>query len=234
MSVVSLTDFTPNPRYDDQAWLAARIEGQLPDGTWETLESFNLDPDTNPAEPVSRNFTTTNGDPSYIYLRVVWIDNEGNQDYTDPVATGESSLATVGDVENRLGRDLTERESTQFAFLLRAASSSIYTSLDQDETWTVPTNVRQLLRELCIEVAIRAQSNPAALGQESETLGAYSHTHTFAREIPGSGLLLTNIEEQLIRRAVYGQNAGTARVWQRDLYQYGQEAALLEPVRIIE
>lgn len=234
--VVSLDDYQPRERFDGNAWTTANLEISADLETWTINESVTFDdPDEDPAVPKDRRFTTVITDSEARYIRVVFVDDYDNEDITEPVALAPTpQLATVTDVRNRLARPLTEPEETQVGSLITAATVNILNAVDKDADWTIPPEIKPLLAMLCVEVVSRAMSNPQAIGQESETLGAYSHTTTYAREIPGSGLLLTNVEELLIRRAVWGTNAGTARGYQRDLYLYGQESAVLEPVRIIE
>jgi len=216
MSVISLTDYKPMPRYDGQAWAVARIEGAPEQsGPWAQVEAFPLDPiDDDPSQPQTRNFTVAYDDATVEWLRLVWVDQSGNQDATLPIDTeccATGALAEVSDVEIRLGRDLTERQTAQADALLRQATTNIYNAADKDASWQPPAEIEPLLSMLAVELACRAMANPQALGQISESLGAYSSTTTYPRELPGSGIMLTEVEELMIRRAVWGQNAGTYR-----------------------
>lgn len=210
MAVISLTGYEPRPRYDDAAWTSARIESTVDLENWVSVETFVFeDPDDDPSEPKTRNFTTVITDPEIIYLRVVFIDDDENSDLTNPVPTERpATLAAITDVQYRLGRELNDTEETQVVALLGMATVNIYNAVDKAVGWEPPLDVRRLFTVMCVELATRAMSNPQALGQLSESLGAYSKTVTFPREIPGSGIMLTNAEELMLRRAVYGSNAG--------------------------
>lgn len=78
MAVHSFT-FTPPVRFDDVPWAQVRIEDSLGmGGTFSTVEVQDLpDPDADPAEPRSRNITTSASDLEAGYFRLVWIDGEG-------------------------------------------------------------------------------------------------------------------------------------------------------------
>lgn len=213
MSVISLTDYQPSPRFDEKAWIGARIEGTSDLIVWHEVETFTFDdPDVDPTEPVVRNFTTELVDPTYTYVRVVFIDDDGDQDATDPVALVDTPvLATVRDIRESLGSPFSDRQETQAEILIRLATINLYVAVDKGPDY-VPTGMaRQFLSGLCISVVMRAMSNPQALGQLSETIGSYSYTQTFAREVPGAGLMLMPAEELAARRLVWGSNTGSSR-----------------------
>ena len=214
MSVISVTDYRPAPRFDDQPWISARLDGSdSPTGEWEVIETFSFEPDEDPAEPATRSFTTEQGDPRFTWLRLVWIDDDGNQDATDPVPAIPSTavFANVHDVEIRLGRDLNERESEQAEMCLALATVNMLNAVDKDVLWNVPVEIKPTLSMLCVEIAIRGMTNPQALASQSESLGQHSVTQQYSRDIPGSGLMLTSAEELMLRRVVYGTTSGSVR-----------------------
>jgi hypothetical protein len=215
MSLISLTDYRPMPRYDGVSWEAARIEGtDDPEGTWATITTVTFDePDADPTKPVERNFTIALEDPTIAWLRVVFIDGDGEQDLTNPVATTgvTSELATIRDIALRLGRYLTESEEVQAASLITSATSNIYSAVDKPPTWVPPADVVGFLNGLCTELVARGMPNPHALASESETLGAHSVTQQYSRDLPGSGIMLTAAEELAARRIVYGTNSGSSK-----------------------
>lgn len=214
MSVISITDYRPAPRFDGQPWTSARLDGSVSStGDWETIDTFSFEPDADPAEPAIRSFTTEQGDPAFTWLRLVWIDEDGNQDVTDPVpaVSPAPAFATVRDVEIRLGHDLDERQSEQADMCLALASINILNAVDKNASWVVPVEVKPTFSMLCVEVACRGMSNPQALASQSENLGAYSVTQAFSRDIPGSGVALTDAEELMLRRLVYGTNSASPR-----------------------
>jgi hypothetical protein len=232
MSVISLTGYEPSARYDGNPWTAARIEGTSDLATWAAVELFTFDdPDEDPSVPAERNFTTALVDPSQTYVRVVFLDDDGNQEITGPVLTSPAvPLASVGDVQVRLGRNLSDAEEAQVNLLLTVATTNIINAVDKDEAWEIPPTVKPLLSMMCVELVTRAMANPQALGQISETIGARSYTTTFPREIPGSGIMLTELEELMLRRAVWGQNAGTERGYNDVLVDGLVDQQLREPM----
>ncbi len=125
------------------------------------------------------------------------------------LVTDQATFATRGDVETRLGKSLTTAEADQVDLLLVLATGAIAEACDKDLEWAntldpVPT----MLRILCIEVTARVVLNPGALKSGSESLGAYSRSGTYAT----SGQIeLTDHEERLARRAVFGSNSASSR-----------------------
>jgi hypothetical protein len=216
MSLISLTDYRPMPRYDEVAWASARIEGAPdPEGPWAAVTTVAFETlDLDPAKPSERNFTVSVTDEAIAWLRVVFLDVAGEQDLTNPVpTTGETTdLATIRDIALRLGRYLTEAEEVQAASLITTATNNILAAVDKDSTWVIPTpDIRDFLNGLCIELVTRGMPNPHALASQSETLGAHSVTQAFSRDIPGSGLFLTTAEELAARRIVYKTTNGSSK-----------------------
>jgi hypothetical protein len=218
MSLISLTDYRPMPRYDDKSWSGAKIEGSaVADGPWSTIATVPFDePDPNPAEPIERNFTISVEDPSVAWLRVVFIDEQGEQDVANPVSlvAVTTELATIRDIGMRLGRFLSDSEEVQVNSLIVTATNTIYAAVDKSSTWEMPNDppdVRDFLSGLCVELVVRAMVNPHALASVSESLGEHSVTQAFSRDIPGSGMMLTQAEELAARRVVYGNNSGSAK-----------------------
>jgi hypothetical protein len=215
MSLISLTDYRPMPRYDDKSWIGARIEGSVAsDGPWSTIDTVSFkEQDANPAEPIERNFTVNVEDPTVAWLRVVFLDDDGQQDVANPVSTSPTTkeLATIRDVALRLGRFLTDSEEVQVNSLIITATNNIYAAVDKPSTWEMTADIHDFLSGLCVELVVRAMVNPHALASVSESLGEHSVTQAFSRDVPGSGLMLTSAEELAARRVVYGNNSGSAR-----------------------
>jgi hypothetical protein len=204
------------PRYDGNAWTVARIEGSDAEDSaaWTTLATLPLEePDTDPAAPAVRNFTIDFEDQSVAWLRVVWVDDNGGQDATSPVYAKPLStvFATVDDVENRLGVDLNDRQTAQANICIAGATVSILNAVDKDASWDVPAEIKPTLSMLCVEIACRAMSNPQGLAAFSENLGQHSVTQTFSRDIPGTGMALTDAEELMVRRVVYGSTTSSSK-----------------------
>jgi len=89
MTVVTLTDFTPIPRYDDKPWWWARVEeAPTAEGPWTQIEQFVLDPtDTDPTQPMTRSFTTelaTLGEGGWY--RIIFADQTDDLSFpTEPI-----------------------------------------------------------------------------------------------------------------------------------------------------
>ena len=94
--VVSLEDYRPAPRYDGTAWTDVWIqEGTAFDDTaWVTLETQALSPvDSDPENPMYRNFTTALGTAEDLWYRVVFIDST--------LATGQPTVAVQNSPDDR-------------------------------------------------------------------------------------------------------------------------------------
>lgn len=119
------------------------------------------------------------------------------------------AFASDTDVEARLGRALSESETGTAGFLLEGAQAIIEAAADKAEADIDP--IPPVLRFVAVELVVRAMANPESLASQSEALGAYSHTERFRSEA-NSDLLLTKLEEQMVRRAVHGQLSGTGQM----------------------
>lgn len=214
MSLISLTDYRPMPRYDNRSWTGARIEGSTAaEGPWSTIDTVPfVEPEPDPAKPIERSFTINVEDPDTTWLRVVFVDEYGEQDAANPVSTTAETieLAAIRDVAKRLGRFLTDSEEVQVNTLIITATNNIYAAVDKPSTWVPAADVRDFLSGLCVELVVRGMPNPHGLASQSESLGAHSVTQAYSRDIPGSGITLTAAEELAARRIVYGSNSGSA------------------------
>jgi hypothetical protein len=218
MSLISLTDYRPMPRYDGNSWTGARIEGATDDvGPWSTIATVAFEePEPDPTKPIERSFTVSVEDSDTAWLRVVFIDDQGEQDVANPVSTTAETveLAVVGDVGKRLGRYLTDNEEVQVYALIATATNNIYAAVDKPSTWVPPADVRDFLSGLCVELVVRSMMNPHGLASESETLGQHSVTQQYSRDsrdnTAGSRIVLNAVEELAARRIVYGTTSGSA------------------------
>lgn len=78
--VVTLTGYTPTPRFDSVPWTEARIEeGTTSDGPWTQIDVITLDPvDPDPSDPLERNFTTDEAsDTIGLFYRIIFADAGG-------------------------------------------------------------------------------------------------------------------------------------------------------------
>ena len=76
MNVVTLTDFSPIPRYDGDPWTKALIEeGPSETGPWTSLGEQVLSPvDTDPTNPAARSFTLDNATLNEGWYKVTFKD----------------------------------------------------------------------------------------------------------------------------------------------------------------
>ena len=210
----SFENFKPPRRFDSVPFETVEVrESATENGTYATIETIALSPvDTDPATPASRNFTTDEAVEAVGWYVIRWVDGGGAFSDSVPVrfgATGANDFASVEDVATRLGRVLTGTEEDTVGLLLGLASAAIRAAIDKPESW-MPDPVPQLLRGFCVEVTCRGFLNTGGLFSKSETIGSYSYTNSFNRELP-SGIALTDAETLVLRRSVWGTNAGSAR-----------------------
>lgn len=123
------------------------------------------------------------------------------------------AFATPEDIATRFGRELSAIEAATAEWLLDGATAAIAQAADKDDAWAENLSpVPKILRSLCVELARRAMSNPEGLRSMSEQLGAYQHSRSFRDAAAGGDITLTDIEERLVRRTVYGRTSGSAKV----------------------
>lgn len=122
------------------------------------------------------------------------------------------SFATTEELAARAGRTFTDAEVLQAEGLLAAATAVISDAAGKTEAWAATLSpVPNMLRFLCIELANRVLANPDGLRSSSEQLGAYQNSRSFRDAAAGAGLLLSTVEELLVRRTVYGRTTGSAK-----------------------
>lgn len=102
MTVFTLSGITPPERFDDVAWVSARMEQSTSEtGSYTLLEAFDLDPvDADPSQPLSRSFTTELATASDWY-RLVFVDADGiHSDPTAPVQnlSGVAAFASADEL----------------------------------------------------------------------------------------------------------------------------------------
>lgn len=123
-----------------------------------------------------------------------------------------ATFATADDITGRLGRSLTDAETTQVATLLELATLLIAEAAGKDQDWAdALTEIPGPLRLICIEAVFRVLQNPAGAASITETLGAYSYTERHdSQAATAVGLALTEPEERRVARAVWGTNSASA------------------------
>jgi hypothetical protein len=208
MSFVHTFRVRPYPRADDTPWAQVRVEGSATeDGTYTTHDTVDLDPlDTDPSEPQVRTLTFTSSLEDG-WFALTFLDSGGDESpTTDPIFDGTTApaFASTDDVATRLGRSLTAAEEAQIEGVLEAVDGMIRDAVDRDIDWA-PVPVPSLLREVSIQKAIAALTNPPNIA--SESLGEYSVT--FQRGQDG-GIALSEAEGRMLRLAVYGTNTASS------------------------
>lgn len=138
-AVVSLTDYTPAPRFDGVAWTGAKIEeASVSTGAWTLLATIALNPtDADPTTPAERSFTVTNASAvSGYWYRVTFVDGSGavGEPSTPAYNGAPDLLASVGELEGRLGIEFTADEEQRALQLLTTASGLIRAQLKQNIT----------------------------------------------------------------------------------------------------
>jgi hypothetical protein len=84
--IVSLTDYVPEARFDGQSWTQIRIEeSDNVAGPWTQIDVIDIAPDTDPAHPEPRSFTTQAAQLVEGWYRISFWDIEGSSVSFDPV-----------------------------------------------------------------------------------------------------------------------------------------------------
>ena len=120
------------------------------------------------------------------------------------------ALATAQDVADRLGRDLTATEVTTIEALIDFASAAIGLAVGKDDDWIATYDPPQIVRFICADVALRSFNNPTFAARTQETLGSYSYSVDFGSQPPG--MALTELEQRMVRKAVFGRTSGSVRL----------------------
>lgn len=105
MSVISLSSYRPSARYDDEPWTEARIEQSATEnGTFTALETITLSPvDADPTDPAYRNFTVEYDLEDGEWFRVVFVDDDADEEITAAVSVTQAQWRpTVDEVATLL------------------------------------------------------------------------------------------------------------------------------------
>lgn len=123
------------------------------------------------------------------------------------------AFATVEDVATRLARALSATDAGTAEQLLDAAAAVIADAASKDDAWVAQLSpVPSMLRFLSVELVVRAMSNPEGLASFREQIGVHQFAKNFRAGADGGGLMLTPVEELLVRRTVYGRTSGSPTV----------------------
>jgi hypothetical protein len=140
--VRTLTNFAPPPRLDGQPFTQMRVEESPTEtGTWTLVPGslVALNPiDADPAEPMLRSFTTDQATLPNSWLRVVFLDAQGDLSIGDAVnnqSTGVTGLASIADVRRALGNvNQSTVSDLDLLYYLNVAASTLENKLPQFTT----------------------------------------------------------------------------------------------------
>jgi hypothetical protein len=113
-------------------------------------------------------------------------------------------FATIDDVTDRLGRDLTEQETTIATWAIATVEDLIAEALGKDSDWADAVDpIPATLSAIVVEKTVGLIVNPTNVASDSETLGAHSYSRTFPRSAD-IGIFLSRADRARARRAVSG------------------------------
>lgn len=173
--IITIEDVVPLARYDNIPWTVAHIQEAIgPTGPWSTISTVALSPvDTNPSNPLPRNFTAESNLVDGWY-RVVFEDATADQQLpTDPIQfepsfaptlsqVGEIALSrTVDDVGNVLGTFTSRTRPTDASArkLISRAYNDVIPEIGSDipeDLWPKAANVIALRAAMLIELTLYA------------------------------------------------------------------------------
>lgn len=173
--VVSFENYRPPARFDGNPWTEAQIdEATTSAGPWTTIDTITFaTPDTDPADPAERSFTTPNGTAADLWYTVTFLDIAGGKSTpTTPVqntTTGSTPYATTGDLFRILKvRTPTEDQIEAAQGDLDTATLEINAEIDLVEGAVLTTAELELVRGVCIDRAAdlwrHRESVPGVLG----------------------------------------------------------------------
>lgn len=121
------------------------------------------------------------------------------------------AFATSDDVEARLGRDLTTAEQPQVTAMLDDATSAIAEAAGKPDGWSAGLSpIPSQLKSLAVTLVVRSMANPQGLTSQQEALGAWSYSNRFDTSL--GGLALTEAEERMVRRVIYGGTSASVPI----------------------
>lgn len=196
-------------------WIGTQITWRLindADGTVMIAESgTGIDQvDTGEESPLvryDRAFTVPNVAGRYL---AIWRHVYEQQAQTFVVATSaDASFATSSDVVTVLGRALTAQETSDVPGLLSMAASAIADAAGYDDGWALTLSpVPQRLRWMSAELVKRALVNRTGATSIRQQVGSYSYAATWDTV----GMILSDAEVLMIRRAVHGRTTDSVHV----------------------
>jgi hypothetical protein len=122
------------------------------------------------------------------------------------------AFATTDDIAARLEEpELSAESEAAASMLLDLATAVVTQAAGKDSDWADALDpVPDVLRGLTIEVVCRAMARPRGLVSVSETLGQHQRSENYGTSGGSSSLFLTDLEERIVREAVYGTLTGSS------------------------
>lgn len=145
--IVSFDDFTPAARFDSIPWEDVEIwEAPTAAGSYTLIDTQALSPvDPDPADPLSRDFTTNNGTADDQWYKVRFVDGNGDvSEYTEPIQNvQDDTYAVAYATPEELARILKIRtpsaeQTAAMNRVLTAAALEIDSELDRAGAFSIP------------------------------------------------------------------------------------------------
>ncbi len=190
--VVSLEDFRPSPRYDDEPWTDAQIyEGTASTGPWTLLETLPLTPvDPDPENPSYRNFTTDLGTADELWYYIVFVDADMSTGQpTTPIQNVPDDrpvYASVSELAQLLRVSASQRHNSLMRVLKTAADEIDHEIGTVDISGVAPpySNPPAVARQVNIERAVehwRQEQSPSGIVDLGDAGFAYTARDTWDR-----------------------------------------------------
>ncbi len=153
-----------------------------------------------------------------VWYTVVWESGGESSDpdilLVGPLPATAGLFASLTDLAVMMGKanagELSAAQATQGTLLLTIASGLITEAVGRDAEWAVELDpVPAMLRAVCVTAAKRVMDNATGARSESETLGQYSHSVSYTDG--AHGVMLSDAEVRLCRRAVHGRLSASSR-----------------------
>lgn len=119
------------------------------------------------------------------------------------------AFATAEDVAVRMGRELSEPETSTVEAMLTSVAAMITQAAGRDDSWAEGLDpVPEILKTVSIEAVSRGFSNPQSLSAFSESIGSYQYSQNFT----SAGLGLTTEESLMVKRAANESTTASPRI----------------------
>lgn len=199
--IQSLVDHKPPERHDEVAWTQARVEYSVGfDGPWFALQTLDLEADEDPSLPALRSWTVQ-VDSGALWLRPVWIDDDGLEQAGVVVSAGQVPyLPTADQISAELQAYATDRSGNNIgvfdsdtdedeAKLQRVIIAAVRDVSSQVGSWIpgpVIADARRVTALDCAAIAVRSML-PEQSGDDRSDYQALSAQYESAlKELQGN------------------------------------------------